>query len=232
MLEDNGTALLMAEFHHRVLNSFQVISTLADRCGRVREINDLPPVLEDLAERLAAFAAVHRQLAIPPCGCFAVYCSTLGANLVAGFGRTDTVHVSMDAIELPASWLSRVALIIAELLTNCLKHSLRSTSVGSISLDIQVCHDQLVIEAQDSAAVAITHRSRSPSRVVAALAASLGGDARVVDRQGYCAQVSLPLPRHKGRITSRPGSADHSGPSARHLAVPHKAVREALNARP
>ncbi|WP_242187071.1 histidine kinase dimerization/phosphoacceptor domain -containing protein [Sphingomonas sp. CARO-RG-8B-R24-01] len=208
MFEENGTALLVTEIHHRVMNSFQVISALAHRCSRVREINDLPPILDDLADRLAAFAAVHRQLAMPPSGCFADHCSTLGMNLVAAFGRSDTIHVGMDAIDLPERWLSQVALIVAELLTNCLKHSLRSTASGSIRLDLHVSHGQLVIEAQDSAAGPISKRPPEPSRVVSALSASLGGDACIVDRQGYCAQVTLPLTGHEGRAIGRPHDAD------------------------
>lgn len=230
MLEENGTALLVTEIHHRVMNSFQVISALAQRCSRVREIDDLPPVLDDLADRLAAFAAVHRQLAMPPSGYFADYCSTLGTNLVAAFGRSDAIHVMMDAIDLPESWLARVALIVAELLTNCLKHSLSSTVSGSIRLDLRVSHDRLVIEAQDSAAGPIPQRAPKPSRVVSALSASLGGEACVVDRQGYCARVTLPLIRDDGRVTGWPRDADpaRSSPSLP-LTASRASAREAFD---
>ena len=232
MLEENGTALLVTELHHRVMNSFQVISALAQRCSRVREINELPPVLDDLADRLAAFAAVHRQLAMPPYGCFADYCSTLGTNLVAAFGRSDTIHVVMDAIDLPERWLAQVALIVAELLTNCLKHSLSSTASGSISLDLHVSHDQLIIEAQDSAAGPLSQRTPEPSRVVSALSASLGGDACIVDRQGYCARVTLPLTVYEGLATGRQHDTDPARSSSLPNLTTSKAVAmEAFNVR-
>lgn len=193
MLQDNGATLLLTEMNHRVMNSFQVISALASRFNRVQDLNDLPPILDDLTDRLAAFAALHRQLATPPHGCFAGYCSSLGTNLVAAFGRLDAVVVTMDPVILPPSWRARIALIVAELLTNCLKHSLTSTAPGSIRLELRLTDDRLIIEAQDSAAPPVSQPLPEPSRVVLALAASLGGETRVVDRDGYCAQVSLPI---------------------------------------
>lgn len=193
MLERNDATLLVAELHHRVMNSFQIISALARRCGRVGAITDLAPVVDDLTDRVAAFGDFHRQLARPPSGCFAAYCSTLGTNLVAAFGRSDVVRVTMEQVDLPSDHRARIALIIAELLTNCLKHSLATVSAGTISLTLQVFEGRIVIEAQDSAAPSLPQRPPKPSRVVSALSASLGGDARVIDRGGYCAQVSLPL---------------------------------------
>lgn len=202
MFDENAAGLLVTEIHHRVMNSYQVIFSLAERCTRVRDMAELQPIVDDLAERLSAFAALHRQLAIPPSGSFAEYCSNLGNNLVAAFGRTDVVRVRMDAVNLPARWLSRIALIIAELLTNCLKHSLTSTAPGSIYLDLRVSFDRLIIEAQDSAAPPVSHGLPDPSRVISALTASLGGDACVIDRGGYCAQVSLPLHTLDKRISA------------------------------
>ena len=192
-LEDHGSALLVAELHHRVMNSFQVISALAMRCGRVKQITELSPILGDLENRLSAFASVHRQLAMPPSSCFVEHCRTLGHALVAAFGRLDAVHVRMDPVNLPPRSLARISLIVAELTTNCLKHSLRSAGAGSIHIELRIASGQLVIEAQDSAACPISGDPPEPSRIVAALATSLGGSARVIDNGGYCVRITLPL---------------------------------------
>ena len=197
-LDQSDADLLITEIHHRFSNSLQIISALARQCERVR--NDpgrLDAVLRDLTSRLEGFARVHRELSTPFARAgFKRRCQQVSRALVGSFGRMDDVYVRADSHDLSADCEDRLLLIVAELVTNVLKHSLRGHAAGYIEVRLSSRPGVLELAVSDSARSAVADRAPAPSRIVAALAATMGGRAYIDDRSGYTACVSLPSSDH------------------------------------
>jgi two-component sensor histidine kinase len=189
---DEESALL-TEFNHRLFNTLQVISNRVTECANVRGPVLVRRHLEGLQQSLCALAALHRLLAFPAGGDLEDYCEALCDQLIRAFGRGGV----MPMVRIDASGIGRreeryIALLIVELVTNVLKHSLCEGQDGVVWIELCEQGGCFRLTVGDSnCAPAVT---TEPSRMVLALAGAIGGVARVCDRGGYTVIVELPKP--------------------------------------
>ena len=189
---EDDTAMLFAELNHRFFNSFQVIAALARQAGRASRA-ELAPMLEDLDSRLVALAQVHRLLAFSPTrDGIEQHCRMLCRHLVKGFGRSDHVELRIEHDDLPTKWVELLPLILVEMVTNVLKHSLAGRPAGVITIALDAAPTGFELIVADTSGAPCPSPPPPPSRTVAALAKSLDGSAFVYDRNGYVAGVRLP----------------------------------------
>ncbi len=130
----DGETALLAEFNHRLFNTFQIIAAAVHQCRR-----DLTSLV-DLESRLVALGRLHRLLsrAAPRTG-FEDHCRSLCGLLVQAFGRDDvTPCVVMEDLLLTPEQAYRLPLLVVELVTNVLKHSLKDQADGTIWIDLRV----------------------------------------------------------------------------------------------
>src|ERR1700761_3293834 len=179
-------SILLRELHHRLFNNFQHIAFLVRNTrSSISDASVAVEKIDDLESRLFAFADLNRLLSRPgPAECLDAHCRTICNKLFKAFGRQDAkARVRIANVELSASQSLRFALLVAELVTNILKHGsqrrpttvsieLRSTSAGL--LELKVCDDN----------VATISCSSRPT-TVDALATSLGGTALVETGSAY-----------------------------------------------
>lgn len=186
--------LLLREQLHRFSNSFQIVSSLANECGREAKRSDAAEMVEALKERLNSLAAVHRLLVTGvEMHEFARHMHEIARELVRSFGRTDIVILRADRVWLPEKHRFRIGLIVNELVTNVLKHSLCNCAEGLIEISLSSIGCAVVLTVSDSNCEALDRRRPlAPSPIVAGLAQSMGGVAQVVDQDGYAVQVVLP----------------------------------------
>lgn len=111
--------------------------------------------------------------------------------------RDARLILTTERIMLPAGCCWRVALIIAELITNSLRHGVRE-GPGEIVVRAARVDDRLVCEVSDDGTRCETGRPGRGSAIVLALSAELGGE---VDWRfgpdGTTARLAFPLPRQE-----------------------------------
>ncbi len=185
--------LLLREQLHRFSNSFQIVAALARQCNREPGVFDAASMVATLEERLHALMTLHRLLAT---GCqmhdFADHVGGVARELVRSFGRTDAVILRIDHFWLPERHRFRLALIVNELVTNALKHSLRDCAEGLIEISARTNDRAVILTVADSNRKMLGGGCPLPSPIVAGLAESIGGVAEVVDHNGYAVRVVLP----------------------------------------
>lgn len=121
--------LLMQEVHHRVRNSLQIVQSILSLQSRGKDVGEgSAGVLRDAGRRVATIAAVHDRLYRDGAGLsvrIADYLAGLVQDLatslgVAAAGRT--LVLEADAATWPAAEVAPLGIILAELVTNALKH--------------------------------------------------------------------------------------------------------------
>jgi two-component sensor histidine kinase len=188
----NDETVLLAEFNHRLFNTLQIIASMVSRCWRNTDGRATPLLLGELEERLSAFGALHRMLSTQasPAG-LEDHCRSLCILLVQAFGREDvTPWVVMEDLELSADQAFRLPLLVVELVTNVLKHSLADQNGGVIWVDLRGRRGQIELSVSDSRNA--PGPSFPPSRIVTALAQGLNGEAFVKDAGGWVAGALFP----------------------------------------
>ena len=134
--------VLLKEIHHRVKNNLQVISGLLTL--QAGQINDerLQGLLKESQSRIWTMALIHQTLyqsgnlaAID----MADYIRTLSGNLLSSQARVampPTVNFDLAPLLLAIEKAIPLALIINELLTNCLKHAFADGRPGEIRISL------------------------------------------------------------------------------------------------
>jgi two-component sensor histidine kinase len=183
--------VILAEWNHRLFNTFQVLVNAIERyqrqgCGEATKV-----MLLDLETRLHAFAQLYYLLAAPRLdGDFEDRCRTLCGLLVRAFGREDVRPcVVMEKLTLTDGQAFRLALLVVELVTNVLKHSL-ADGPGVVWVDLRARGGQIELSVSDSRKEPVA--LFAPSRIVQALAQALDGEAFVIDNAGCVAGVRMP----------------------------------------
>ncbi len=186
--------VLIQEFHHRLANEFQVMTTFIARCKRAATRNGVLPLLSELEERILAFATLNRLLANPQAITpYASYCETLCDLLIKAFGRDDVVaHVDMNDASLQATERLYIALMLVELVVNALKHG-ASRGHGEairVTLDVLRKHAELTVTNRRGRSA---ERQVALPRMVKVLAQQLAGTVSVTRDAGYQVQVHFPI---------------------------------------
>ena len=193
LASEMSSDLLLREQFHRFSNSFQIVAALARQCSRESDPLDSAMMIGALEERMRALASVHRLLASGfEMRDFAAHVGEIARELIQSFGRTDGVILRIDRFWLCEKRRFRLALIVNELVTNALKHSLCDCSEGLIEISVRNVDHAVILTVADSNRKALDGRRPLPSAIVASLAESIGGVADVIDRNGYAARVILP----------------------------------------
>jgi len=125
LLMEKRTATLFAELQHRVANNLAfLVAVLNRQLGR-----EVPAALalESIRDRLIAMGRTHRRLYDPanidkPIG---PYLSELRSEQIAMCGMPVTHTFACDEIVLQLDKVVPVALILSELVANCIKHAFK-----------------------------------------------------------------------------------------------------------
>jgi two-component sensor histidine kinase len=183
---------LLAEFNHRLFNTLQIIAAAVAQCRKdLRDRGDMTSLV-DVEERLAALSRMHRLLSQPaPHIGLEDHCRLLCILLVQAYGREDvTPWVVMDDLNLSATQAYSLPLLVVELVTNVLKHSLADQADGVVWVDLHARDGQIELTVTDNRKAPLP--LRAPSRIVRALAAKLHGEAFVRDSNGWIAGARIP----------------------------------------
>ena len=191
--------LLRRESQHRIANNLQTVSSLLHLQAATAE----PRVQEQLfltSKRIEALGTIHRHLEQsedPDNGIEVVsYLDKLCGGIVSASGIKDvTCNVSSVARTLASERLAILALIVAELLTNSLKHAFPEGRAGKLRVALartEAGGYRLTVEDDGVGLPQPLGRRGSGITIVEALAAQLGGQFRFVQvPTGTLAEVTF-----------------------------------------
>ncbi|MEX0953709.1 MAG: histidine kinase dimerization/phosphoacceptor domain -containing protein [Rhizobiaceae bacterium] len=173
-LEQNR--LLFREIHHRVKNNLQTVASLV-------RLQSLPQEAKrDLANRIAAMAAVHEQiyrsgqLGEMDLG---TYLNRLIHDIELGFDRPVAVKCDFEPVTIHAERASVVGLIVTEVISNSLKHAFPSDREGKINVTLAHADDDRIrLEVRDNGVGfdAETSSSGLGHKLIKSFTRQLGGD--------------------------------------------------------
>jgi two-component sensor histidine kinase len=183
-------SILLREFYHRLFNHFQQVAILVRHArGAINDANLANARMDDLERRLFAFADLNRLLSSAcPAGCLESHCQNICQTLFKAFGKPGVkIRIRMANVRLSSSQSLRIGLLVAELVTNMLKHGLRSDT-ATVSIDLCRSGAELLELTASDDYIGNVDRTSRP-KTVDALARSLGGIACVDTEAGYVTRV-------------------------------------------
>jgi two-component sensor histidine kinase len=148
------TATLFAELQHRVANNLTFLTAIIDlHAKQISKGRPIAAALEAVKERLVAMSRSHRRLYDPTRMQTSIgqYLSEICAEQIAMSGQLVTYTVECDDILLELDQTVSIALLVSELVTNCLKHAFKERPQGHIAITFRRCPKQndLVLTVSD-----------------------------------------------------------------------------------
>ena len=144
---------LFRELQHRVANNLQFVSALLWHGRKELAANSRAGEALDAARaRLDMMSRVHRRLHDPGSVDAPIddYLRALCTDLIRASDTPGvTLRISSDPIVLDLESMMSVSLIVAELVTNSLKHAFGGRAEGSISIDISTSGAQATLRYGD-----------------------------------------------------------------------------------
>src|SRR5690606_38261705 len=140
--------LLFREIHHRVKNNLQTVASLV-------RLQSLPQEAKrDLANRIAAMAAVHEQIyRSKNLGEMELgeYLRRLIHDIELGFDRPVAVNCDFEPVMINSERVSVVGLIVTEVISISLKHAFPSDCQGEINVTLaHTDGDRIRLEIRDN----------------------------------------------------------------------------------
>lgn len=205
----NEKETLLREVHHRVKNNLQTISSLMYFYEVQAASAASREALAGVRSRLRAMILIHERLYrsanLEKIG-LREYLGALATDLVGPTASNATktlVRVGGDEISLPIEIALPCGMIVAELVTNAVKHAFSDRSEGMIGIDIQHRSARLTISVSDDGRGLPEQLDSAASfgwRLISSLAEQVDGVLEIErPSSGTRVTVSLPLvrgPRH------------------------------------
>ena len=171
--------LLLREFSHRINNEFASAIAIVSIASARTDSDLAKTALNDVRDRLYSYAQVHRALAMPERNlqvdaadsisrlCRAMSEARLSAE---GIDLTFVEH----PIQLDSERCWQMALVVSELITNSARHAFHRKG-GSIRVEISQNGPFIQCSVSDNGCAAVGNQPGCGSRIIHALAESLGG---------------------------------------------------------
>jgi len=134
---------VIKEIHHRVKNNLQNVSSLLRLQMRRSKQEEVKKVFQDSINRMTSIAILHEMLAsdgldaVP----FQDVMERIAHHIVSASATPEQqirLAIHGDALMLPSECAGTLALVLNELVQNCVTHAFRERSVGNIDILLRV----------------------------------------------------------------------------------------------
>jgi PAS domain S-box-containing protein len=194
--------ILLQEIHHRVKNNLQIISSLLQLESRAVADPEARIRFEDCQGRVQAMALIHERLYRTgdlSCIDLGAYLESLAGQIIRSFGRVpgqmlQPIEVTVGPVAIETA--VPCGLIVAELVTNALKHAFPNQRRGELAIRLVADQGQWILSVADNG-VGGAAEGREGSlglKLVSALARQLRGSVEAENRSGMTVKVSFPAP--------------------------------------
>jgi two-component sensor histidine kinase len=196
--------VLLAEVNHRVANSLTMVASMVGMQARASGNEETKRILGDTQARINAVSVVHKQLytssnvqsvALPD---FLPKLLEQIEGSMRSEGLSATVRKEIEAIEMPTDQAISLGIILTEWVTNAFKYAYPA-GVGEIRVKLLRQGDGMAqVSVEDDGvglgATPVPKGTGLGSKLVSAMAASLGGTVEYLNRNpGTEARMVLPL---------------------------------------
>ncbi|GGE10842.1 sensor histidine kinase [Polymorphobacter glacialis] len=194
---------LFAELQHRVANNMAFIAGLLRLQKRrvAREPESAAQAFDEAVTRIDTMGRIHRRLYDPTAvgKALAVHLQTVCEELLQATGNTRiTCKVEVPDMQLGLERLVPLSLLVAEVVTNSLKHAFPDGARGTITVTVEPAPegDRVLVIRDDGIGLPAGHdpgASRGLGmRIVDGLAAQMGGHISMASEGGAVTRVHLP----------------------------------------
>jgi two-component sensor histidine kinase len=145
---------VIKEIHHRVKNNLQTISSLLRLQMRRTKSEDIRRAFQDSIHRIKTIALVHETLSQTGIDFIELHqmidrVVSMLIQTVSSPEKKIRYVLEMEPILLPSAKATPVALILNELVQNCLDHGFEHMDQGEIRIQARIFSDELQITVQD-----------------------------------------------------------------------------------
>ncbi len=200
--ERDRAQLLFREAQHRTANNLMFVSAFL-RAQRRAVIDDPERVMEALDEatqRLETFSQLHRQLSNQGSRGESVQrlFRSLCDSLIAAAGAKNVkVNLEIEALELEFEQTVILSLLLAEIVTNALKHAFDSENEGQVTVLLAERAGMVIFEVRDNGRGLVAAGQGDISRgagygILDMLAVQLGGQLTRTNESGLRTRLAFP----------------------------------------
>jgi PAS domain S-box-containing protein len=193
--------MLLNELNHRIKNNLQMLYSLLRTAGRETDSDEAKRVLSDASQRVSAIAAAQRVLYNPDSpSTFQAdeFLSAVCVSAQQSFEKNVKIEITPVRGKLQNDISLPLALILNELLTNAVKHGLRSKP-GTIKVSLNETRDDLQLNVADGGSGFQVNdgqaRLSSGLGLIRALVRQIGGTFSVACESGTKCCVTFPKSR-------------------------------------
>ena len=190
--------LLLREFSHRINNEFASAIAIVSIASARAESDVARSALNSVRDQLHSYALVHRALAMPErnlridaAESISRLCQAMSEARLSAEG-IELIFVE-HPVRLDAERCWQMALVVSELITNAARHAFHRRG-GSIRVEVAQKGAFIQCSVSDNGCAAAVNRPGCGSRIIRALAESLGGTIeRRFERTGTRATLTFPM---------------------------------------
>ncbi len=193
--------LLLREVHHRVKNNLTTIVALLNLQSRDIPEPSAKEALAEAVDRVKAMAVLYEKMyKTNNFGTISLssYLSSLVDEIVANGHRSTSVRVEkhLPDIQVDATKLYYIGIILNEVITNSLKYAFQDRSEGVIDVSVTRTGDFITLKVTDDGVGLPPDGDAGDGfgmTLIAALVTQLGGKKRVEGNNGLSISFDLPL---------------------------------------
>jgi len=150
-----AVSTLLREMHHRIKNSLQMVADLlyleVKRCESRSAVRSLLASIT----RIKSIAAVHEILSLEPptltdARKLAERLARVSHDGLVGPGSRIDIAVEGESLLLSSRQATALALVINELLSNCLRHAFVGREVGAVTIRLDTGPSEVVVTVRDN----------------------------------------------------------------------------------
>lgn len=189
---------LFRELQHRVANNLHFIAAILHL--QRKSPQDKDNALASAQARIEVMGRIHRRLYDPANADRPVtdYLRDLGNDLIQSTGSAAVfLQITPSTLRLPFDTIVPISLIVAELMTNALKHAFHRTSEPAITISIEAIGDgrgRLTVSDNGSGNQPATDAPGLGHRIIESLARQIGATIETDLTQGTSVTLTFPLP--------------------------------------
>lgn len=183
--------VLLHEINHRFKNNLQTLMSLISIEKKASVNKEVIKVLDNCKTKLSAIALIHEQLIQDRSFAninMGNFLRKLLKNIVCSSKLVLSTEVKIDNINFPASTATHCAMIVNELITNCIKYAFKGRKEGKIKISLTKLKDQTILLSVDDNGRGLPKRfnlkknSRTGLNIVKILAEiQLQGNFKIID---------------------------------------------------
>ena len=196
---------VIKEIHHRVKNNLQTVSGLLRLQMRRTHIDEVKRVYRDSIQRINSIAIIHEMLAYEGQDSirFREVADRIAKNMISSITRPDqlvNIDLRGDDLTLPSEKATTLALIVNELIQNCVTHAFGDRQEGHIDIVLRANNQLVQVRVADDgigigSLADIDPKEHLGLKIVETLVQeNLGGVLEIIDTGvGTEAQITFPL---------------------------------------